>query len=68
MVNNLTSIFRAGLKPIGLIAHNWAPRWSYLLLSVQVHTTTHCRIYTTRKGRGAAYPKAFHKIMMDIVH
>jgi len=59
----------AGLKPIGLISHNWGPRWSYLLSSVQEHTTTHCRIYTTRKGRwGAAYPKAFHKIMMDIVH
>jgi hypothetical protein len=32
---------KAGLKPIGPIALNWAPRCSYLLSVVQVHTTTH---------------------------
>jgi hypothetical protein len=32
-------------EPIGQIAPNWAPNWSYLLSAVQVHTTTHCRFY-----------------------
>jgi hypothetical protein len=30
--------------------------WSYLLLTVQVHTTTHCRVY--REQLGPASPKA----------
>ena len=34
---------RTDLKPIGQIAPNWGPSWSFLL-SV-VHTTTHCRFY-----------------------
>ena len=33
---------RAGIKPIGPITPNWAPR---LLLVVQVHTSTRCRFY-----------------------
>ena len=35
---------RVDLKPIGPIAPNWTPWWSYLLLAVQVHTTTHCML------------------------
>ena len=35
----------AGIKPIGPIAPNWAPHWSYTLWTDQVHTTTHCRFY-----------------------
>ena len=58
------SIFKAGLKPIGLIALNWAPRWSYLLLSVQVQTTTHMH----NLQETAMTLSIFHKIMMDIVH
>jgi hypothetical protein len=31
---------RTSIQPIGQIAPNWAPNWSYLLSAVQVHTTT----------------------------
>jgi hypothetical protein len=30
----------AGIKPIGPIAPNWAPHWSYILWTVQVHNNT----------------------------
>ena len=29
----------------GFTENNWALSWSYLLLAVQVHTTTYCRFY-----------------------
>ena len=35
---------KASLKPIGPIAPQWARScWNYLLLAIQVHTTTHYR-------------------------
>ena len=37
---------RAGHQQIGPFAPSWVPRWSYLISVVQVHTTTHCKIYT----------------------
>lgn len=37
---------RAGHQQIGPFAPNGVPRWSYLISAVQVHTTTHCKIYT----------------------
>jgi hypothetical protein len=43
---------RVGLKPIGPIAPNWAPYWSYLLSAVQVHITTHRRFYREQLGLG----------------
>jgi hypothetical protein len=36
------------LNKIGPIDLNWALRWSYLLLVVQVRTTTHCMFYRER--------------------
>ena len=41
----MNGIYKAGLKPSGPIALNWAPRWGYLLSTVPVHTTTHCRFH-----------------------
>ena len=38
-------ISMTGLKWIGPIAPIWALHWSYLLLAVEVHTTTYCRFY-----------------------
>ena len=35
---------------VGFTENNWALSWSYLLLTVQVHTTTHCRVYREQLG------------------
>jgi hypothetical protein len=48
------NVNRAGIKPIGQIT---PPCWSYLLLAVQVHTTTHCRFYKEQQ-MGPSPPKA----------
>jgi len=37
---------RTGLKPIGPIVPNWAYRWSYLLLAVQVNTEQYTAGFT----------------------
>ena len=36
---------RACHQQIGPFAPNGVPRWSYLISAVQVHTTSHCKIY-----------------------
>jgi hypothetical protein len=47
---SLHVVYRVGLKPILPIAPNWAPRWSYILSAVQVHTTTHRRFNREQLG------------------
>jgi hypothetical protein len=34
----------------GFTENNWALSWSFLLLTVQIHTTTHCRVYREQLG------------------
>ena len=51
---------RTKVNPIGQIAPNWVPRlrgprWSYLLSAVQVHTTTHCRLYIEHNWVRSSY-------------
>ena len=37
---SVSKMTRAGLKPIGPVAPDRAPRWSYLLSAAQVHNNT----------------------------
>jgi hypothetical protein len=51
---------RTEVNPIGQIAPNWVlrlrgPRWSHLLSAVQVHTTTHCRLYREHNWVRSSY-------------
>ena len=53
LYNLYVLVGRAVHELIGPIPPNWAPRWSYLLTAVQVHTTTHCR-FLQRTALGPA--------------
>ena len=55
----------ANLKAIAQIVPNSAPRWSYLLSAVQVHTTTHCNIY--REQLDHAPPKTGPGCLEDVL-
>ena len=50
---------RVGLKPVGPIVTNLARHWCFLLLAVQVHTTTNLQILQ-RTALDPAPPKVGH--------
>lgn len=58
--------FSSGLKPIGPIDPNWALRWSYILSTVEEHTTSHCRFNREQHRDPHLLRPALH-LMVDYV-
>ena len=61
-----------GYIPPGPVLSQLDPRWSYILSTVQVHTTTHCMSYREQLGPDLVLPTFYcssrHNYTLHVLH